>query len=68
MEPGWSTLFSAASGQGTGVMGQPGGNTGGYGVHVTGGPDPAWKKQQKLKGTPGGRHSNTRKLRNNTLY
>ena len=50
------------------VMGKPGGNTVGYGGHVTGGPAHAWQQQQKPKGTPGGSYSNTSKINNNLLY
>ena len=39
-------------------MGQPGKNTGFYGVKIACGPTPA-RKQQKPKGNPGGSYSNT---------
>ena len=55
-------------GQGEFVMGQLGGNKGGYGVQGTCGPAPAWQQQQKPKLTPGGSHSNTRKMNNKIIY
>ena len=61
---GGKPYFHQQGGKGvheTGIMGKTGGNTGGYGGQGTGGTAPAWQKQQKPKGTPGGSHSNTRK-------
>ena len=53
-------------GQVTGGMGQPGKNTGFYGVKIAYGPTPT-RKQQKPKGNPGGSYSNTTKQKKSPI-